>query len=193
MFGNKQKWTALALALACAAPVVAVGCEGASAAQGADVPDGNADLGELGQGDSAPAETTDAAPRWTPPKPPFTCEPDNPKPWEEWVIAKHTVLQDQSAPPPEVDAQCKPIYDKGCKTVCDCKFMNFECGLVGANWQVPWQIVPYTGGNKGEGCWQNGCLGTVWPKVGVNHLQCVQGQCYATGTYAKDKVPAGSK
>lgn len=168
-------------------------CESKPAQQAAPQPDGGAAIADIGQGDAVQGDATDATASWDIPKPSAACEPDNPKPWEEWVIANHPALRDLAAPPPEVDAQCKPIYDKSCTTVCDCKFMNYECGLVGANWQVPWQIVPYTGGNKAEGCWQNTCGVTQWPKVGINHLECIQGKCYATGTNALDKLPAGAK
>ncbi len=185
----------MVLALVLSASVV-VGCEKA-ASQPANPGGANQDVGSLtgadGTADAIP--TTDSGPdgQYQTLEPPFVCAPADVTHWEEWVIGNHYKLSDPKALPPKLDDKCKPIYDKSCSSVCDCKFMGYECGFVGANRHVPWHWVPYSGGDPASGCWQNLCALTPVPKSGENHLQCIDGQCYADGLYSADKMPPTGK
>lgn len=157
-------------------------CESKPAQQAAPQPDGGAAIADIGQGDAVQGDATDTTASWDIPKPPAACEPDNPKPWEEWVIANHLSLAAPSGPEPSLDAQCTPQYDTACASVCDCKFIQLGCSIGAAQLNVPWSWIAKSGPEPGGGCWRNPkCDGGTVPQVGVHHLACVAGHCQASG------------
>lgn len=185
-----QALAAAMLALPCA-------CEKSNDEQGTDAIAQDSDTGELSVNDAKadvlPQADGAAGSKYEVLEPAFVCAPEDATQWVDWVIANHSKLADPQAAPPEVDDKCQPIYDRSCRTICDCKFMYtfklIRCGFVGVNIGVPWATVPLTGGDKAEGCWQTSCDGSSTPEKLWLNLQCTAGQCYATGPAGLDKLP----
>ena len=96
------------------------------------------------------------------------------------------------AGPPPYDDTCRPVPDRTCQTVCDCKFASVgqSCFIIGVNVDVPWHHWPFLGRNPKTGlCDQPVECYLILP-LEDRTLACLDGFCVALGDAADGSMEA---
>ncbi len=107
---------------------------------------------------------------------PATCDP------EAWMASGARKLEvtpnDPAVGPPPYDAECQPIADRTCASVCDCIVISNGCGPIAVNRESRWtQWIKKSTRRSSCGCSDDRCTGRVPFKPSIHDLVCESGQC----------------
>lgn len=105
-----------------------------------------------------------------------TCDP------EAWMANGALTLSvtpnDPAAGPPPYDAECRPIADRTCASVCDCIVIYDGCGPIAVNRESRWTYWQSKSTQRSAcGCSDNHCTTQKRFKPSIHELVCESGQC----------------